>query len=539
MKKTIQLLLLVAFGLLSCPSTSGQNNGTWLERYMNGDTMQAQEALLKQYLSADNYGKRDLLEEISTQLEGELINERRDRALALTSLYLSIAEETDAKIPVMYYIAGEIYAGLNDTVRLKNCISGIAQYAKMTRADVDNLINSLNDYLIRYRNVVPTIDELTGFWIANHVSSNFSVLPQFVMSIQRINKDSVSVEILPYCSFSYKISSHLYSSNKSQYSKLIKTFSTDSLYILWSSKKIVNGSALSSAGVNLLRNTTSEVASTIVGKYSQRHKYTIKQQFTTNLVTGVAEIGVNLLLDELFMPKSRDYLLEMRLSVQNSKLMKGSLVYLTSVTRGDGRNKTNTDKFNINLIKWDSCSNVAFTDERKPLLPDGMDVKRFRKDTTTEYYQAFSMRRSRSPKFQYLYNQLQFVRLILYDDSVLRASGIEETGFFNNDSAKCLSIIGIHAEDITPHIKSKYSLRTTEGVMVDSISKGSPASVTPLHRGDVIMNIDGQAIRTSQDITKAYGNQNKRIKLTVLRGNKTETIYVWPLSTLYRADKKE
>ena len=98
MKKTIQLLLLVAFGLLSCPSTSGQNNGTWLERYMNGDTMQAQEALLKQYLSADNYGKRDLLEEISTQLEGELINERRDRALALTSLYLSIAEETDAKI---------------------------------------------------------------------------------------------------------------------------------------------------------------------------------------------------------------------------------------------------------------------------------------------------------------------------------------------------------------------------------------------------------------------------------------------------------
>lgn len=295
MKRKIQLLLLAAFGLFPCPSTLGQTNNTWLQRYLDGDTVQAQAELLRQYNLADSYGKRDLCEMISSQLENELINENRDRALSLTSLYLSIAEESDPKVPVMYYIAGDIYAGFQDTIRLKECISGMEQYANMTGADVDNLVNNLNDYLIRYRNVVPNIDELTGYWISNHVFSNFSVVPQFVMSIQRINKDSVSVELLPYCSFSHKISSHLYASNKSQYSKLIKTFSTDSLYILWSSKNLVNSSAISSAGVTLLRNTTSEVASTIVGKYSQRHKYTIKQQFTANLATGIAEIGVNLL----------------------------------------------------------------------------------------------------------------------------------------------------------------------------------------------------------------------------------------------------
>lgn len=118
----------------------------------------------------------------------------------------------------------------------------------------------------------------------------------------------------------------------------------------------------------------------------------------------------------------------------------------------------------------------------------------------------------------------------------MRASGIEETGFFNNDSVKSLYVTGIHAKDITPKMKSKYSLRTTEGVMVDSIS--FPASVTPLHRGDVIMDINGQTIRNLQDIDKAYGTPYKRIKLTVLRGNKTEIIYVWPMSTLYRSDEK-
>lgn len=534
MKKKFLLLFFSAFCLFFCQSAAAQNIDTFLQKYLKGDTVQAKSSIVRLYKVSDRQRKRLILDDISSKLKNELENGRREAALPLSTLYLSLSNELDEQNPVMYFVAGEAYAKQEDTTHLKECIERMVSFADKTGADLTAITNKLNDYLNRYRNSTPTLESLEGYWVADIIEDDEGS-PQLVMRIHKEREDSVSVEILPYCYFSYEMAKHLRKSARSgdSYSSgLVKTFSTDSLYIIWSSKRVVNKDDFA---VDLLRSVTSEAASTVTGIFSQRNKYSFEEMLTARALTGIAEIGVNILLDELFMPRSRDFLLEARLRIQNSRQITGTFYYSTFVTRGDGRSRSSTDDFEIQFIHWDSLSNIAFALDRDPEVPDRMDDDVFEDDTTAEFGQAFSMRRCRADNFQYYYNQLQLGRLRHYNDSLLHARGIKETGLVDEDKLadEAVNYWGFSTIENDSTVQRKFFLRTSEGLMVESIDIGSPAYVTPLHRGDVILAVDGRPVKTEEELKGIMDENTRKTCFTVLRGDKRTNIYIQPINSLY------
>lgn len=526
MKKRMYVVVAI-FAVALCNMARAQDLESNIQKYLAGDTIQAKSELLWQYRMSDGYGQHNMRQQIVSMVTDELTEENRFRASALIMLYTAMVDSNDAYLPALYYIAGDISAGNQDTVGVKNSIFFLERYYQRTGAPVDAYVNMLNDYLMRFRHMVPT-DKLEGYWISNFVMDGDEVVntPYLILKIQNENEDSSSAEIMEYCQLEKTISKYM-SGNFESGSQLVKSYGRDSLYILWASQKVVNKSDL---GVTLLRSITNETASLVVANYSQRNKYSLEERLAAQALTGLVEMGVNALLDEMFMPKRKDYVMQARLCVKNDRVMTGKIYYSTSMIRADGRGVNNAESIDVTFLRWDAPSNVGFVRRKhRPMLPDDMSVWRFKRDESTEFHQAFSLPKSRSEDFRWMYNVFQIGRLISYNDSLLRSNGVVSTCLVESDSSD-YCVTGFDFIGITPDVKSKYFLSVSDGVMVNKITKLTPAYFTALHRGDVIVAVDGNPIITEQDMKSVEFSNGRKVTLSVFRGPEEMEIEMTPMS---------
>jgi serine protease Do len=63
--------------------------------------------------------------------------------------------------------------------------------------------------------------------------------------------------------------------------------------------------------------------------------------------------------------------------------------------------------------------------------------------------------------------------------------------------------IGLLVQEITPLIARSLGLETTDGVIVSHIDEGSPAQEAGLGRGDIIVDVNGQAVSNYDSARKA------------------------------------
>lgn len=63
--------------------------------------------------------------------------------------------------------------------------------------------------------------------------------------------------------------------------------------------------------------------------------------------------------------------------------------------------------------------------------------------------------------------------------------------------------LGIIIADLTPDLAEHFKIKAKEGVLISDIVKGSPAEKTNLHRGDIVLSIDGKKVTTAQKLTNA------------------------------------
>lgn len=86
--------------------------------------------------------------------------------------------------------------------------------------------------------------------------------------------------------------------------------------------------------------------------------------------------------------------------------------------------------------------------------------------------------------------------------------------------------LGVTAQDVTPEIVAALSLHATRGaIIVDVIADGA-AVRAGLTRGDVVLAVDGSAVRSSAQMRNRVGlvRVGKRVTLTVMRGERLLTI---------------
>jgi S1-C subfamily serine protease len=105
------------------------------------------------------------------------------------------------------------------------------------------------------------------------------------------------------------------------------------------------------------------------------------------------------------------------------------------------------------------------------------------------------------------------------------------------------AFIGISGGTVTPELAKALNLPVDEGVIVQTVVKGSPADKAGLEAGDTSATIDGEEVQLGGDIiTEVDGKQLKsmdelieviqeskpgdELKLTILRGDKEKTAEV-------------
>ena len=82
--------------------------------------------------------------------------------------------------------------------------------------------------------------------------------------------------------------------------------------------------------------------------------------------------------------------------------------------------------------------------------------------------------------------------------------------------------LGMSVQEITPELARQLRLKEPGGVIVTQVESGSPADEAGLQRGDIIQEINGQAIRKLDDYQAAIGKVKKDevVRLLVKRGER-------------------
>jgi serine protease Do len=83
-------------------------------------------------------------------------------------------------------------------------------------------------------------------------------------------------------------------------------------------------------------------------------------------------------------------------------------------------------------------------------------------------------------------------------------------------------------QNITPELKDKLGLGTDEGALVSDVVSGGPAEKAGIKRGDVILQFDGKAIRSSRDLPFIVASTpiGKTVRVEVMRDNQRMNLQV-------------
>ncbi len=85
--------------------------------------------------------------------------------------------------------------------------------------------------------------------------------------------------------------------------------------------------------------------------------------------------------------------------------------------------------------------------------------------------------------------------------------------------------LGVDITTLTPALRQQYGFTPTSGAVVLSVVTGSPAAKAGLVQGDVIVDIDGTAITSSEDLQKAVqkGKPGQSVTITYYVGDSKRT----------------
>ncbi|MBN2568205.1 MAG: DegQ family serine endoprotease [Deltaproteobacteria bacterium] len=88
--------------------------------------------------------------------------------------------------------------------------------------------------------------------------------------------------------------------------------------------------------------------------------------------------------------------------------------------------------------------------------------------------------------------------------------------------------LGVSVQDITDDIAKQLDIKTKEGALIADVFKGDPADKAGIKTGDVITEVDGQAIKNTHELLKIVAGVEvgKDVKIKLLRNGDQKTLTV-------------
>ncbi|PTX97496.1 serine protease [Verrucomicrobia bacterium LW23] len=86
--------------------------------------------------------------------------------------------------------------------------------------------------------------------------------------------------------------------------------------------------------------------------------------------------------------------------------------------------------------------------------------------------------------------------------------------------------LGVDIQDVKPELREAFGLPSEEGALITDVTKGGPADKGGVERGDVIVEFDGQKVKTTSELRLLVSltNIGKEVKVTVIRNRKPHTL---------------
>lgn len=90
--------------------------------------------------------------------------------------------------------------------------------------------------------------------------------------------------------------------------------------------------------------------------------------------------------------------------------------------------------------------------------------------------------------------------------------------------------IGVSIRDVTGEDAVKAKMAQPAGVYVESVVEGSPASKAGLQAGDIVIDFDGERVRSASHFTRLVHESvpNRQVAAVVVRGTSKQTVTVVP-----------
>lgn len=90
--------------------------------------------------------------------------------------------------------------------------------------------------------------------------------------------------------------------------------------------------------------------------------------------------------------------------------------------------------------------------------------------------------------------------------------------------------IGVNIRDVTGEDAVKVKMAQPSGVYVESVVEGSPAAKAGLQAGDIVVDFDGEHVRSASHFTRLVQESvpNRQVSAVVVRGTSKQTLTVVP-----------
>src|SRR5215510_8633575 len=95
------------------------------------------------------------------------------------------------------------------------------------------------------------------------------------------------------------------------------------------------------------------------------------------------------------------------------------------------------------------------------------------------------------------------------------------------------SSIGMSVHDLSTEDASRAKVQASDGVLVDSVREGTPASRAGLKSGDVVVEFDGERPRSTRHFTRLVRETapGRSVKMTIVRDGSRRTVDITPDGT--------
>lgn len=446
-------------------------------------------------------------------------------ALAMVDLYRAFnvtPEEPYAMEAISFIKATKCAFVDNDSTTLKQeilYIEGLGNNANPILTH--NRLEALKSYLQYMRDYIPPHNSISGTWIANlcDISNGYPVFIMDIMPPDNPRKGNATYKLRRGHAVEIGYGYGSVFKDSTLIAQDVLSFANDSIYCIWSSESL----KVPSPELNMLfRSSGMTFSNALSQKLIIEGGGDLASSLTGGIMDGLVNAGVNAIADAIFNPSKKSILLQVKMRKLNDRVMEGDIYFSGLKMKSGAVQQRDSTTYHTVFTKVEPSDSLFFWNfgrvipviENQELTPHHIRQKYSWKKAPGTSVLAYEDNSS--------FNRLQFAKQLYLTQKR------SEKEYIGEEGTKCPHLI-----DIKPVLGLNWhekAPKVDNGIIIGKPSKGFPAHLAGLKKGDCITHIDGFPVNTWDELKAIVSRCTpyENIELTYIRGKKASTILIQP-----------